>query len=263
MANKKIKSRFFGKIQQEYFEVYPHYNSIDKIWYKSPEIRKEKSTKERCLLSEIEIDHVFEKGDEIFIPDVNKNSTIEKVALGIDGSIAYYTTFVKEVLQGEKYEESKIQAEEKLKEELEKYNAWINNPGKNFSERIKKPGDYIIQNTKLYTDLKALGIYSTNEFKFMNLLTNSFVELEFEKDNSKNINIKEVGTARFIIPLRYENLMDKFLIKYKDKSYDFICRENNNNRSKIVTFYSTLSLFSKEKISKNFLKYTINFIIEK
>lgn len=252
MAIKKIKSRFFGKIQQEYFEVYPHFNSLN---YKRPEIRTSKFTKERFLLSELDTEHIFVTGEEVFIPEVNKNATIEKAVLGIDGSMAYYTTFIKEVLQGEYYKQSKIKAEEKLKGELEKYNAWLENKKtkiqeENIKEELKRG-----TNKKLYTELKTVGIYSTNESKFMNLLTNSFVELEFEKENSRSGNVKEVGTAKFLIPLRYENLMDKFLIKYKDKTYDFIGKDFDTKPS-IVAFYSKLFLVSKEKkIKKPYYLY--------
>jgi len=131
VENEKVKSIFMGRITRK------RYNFEDnKVYDKSsymgkPYIYEFNETERREKIAECEIIRPpFEEKETVYIPEIEKYTTIDKVARSIDGSIYYNVTYVVKEINSERSIMEKHDAETKLNEELIKYEKYLENKEK-------------------------------------------------------------------------------------------------------------------------------------
>jgi hypothetical protein len=123
MAKEKIESVFLGKIVEESYSFNNgQYWGHDDSYYCKPYLSAGSKIIKYEKIAESDIEKPpFEKNEEIYLSDLKKHVTIEKVTRGTDGTITYTTNYIIKTINKEKSKELQKQ----LDDELIKYTEWL------------------------------------------------------------------------------------------------------------------------------------------
>jgi hypothetical protein len=127
VENKKVMNTFRGKVTRNRYNFVDN-KTYDKSSYMGkPYICEFTETERRETIAECEVIRPpFEDKETVYIPEIERYTTIEKVARSIDGSIYYNVTYIiKELGDNEESLKEKDEAEAKLKYELIEYEKYL------------------------------------------------------------------------------------------------------------------------------------------
>jgi len=128
VKNEKVKSIFMGKVTRKKYNFVDN-KTYDKVDYcGKPYINEIIITESREKIAECEITgSPFEEKETVYIPEIGKYTTIDKVARGTNGSDYYNVTYIIKELDDDNKKSfiEKLNAETNLKEALIKYNEYL------------------------------------------------------------------------------------------------------------------------------------------
>lgn len=128
MINNKVKTVFKGLIQIEVCSLdnynYDYHGTYSDT--KSPKIwKREKIINYKTFYEKEETLPIYNINDKVYIDDLDLTIVITDKIMSINGDITYITDHVVEVIENEESINSKTIAENKLEEEMLKYNKWL------------------------------------------------------------------------------------------------------------------------------------------
>ena len=126
--NEKVKSIFLGRVTRKKYSLMCNSSMDGKFHFGKPYISESIETESREKIAECQITRPpFEEKETVYIPEIEKYTTIDKVARGTDGSIYYNVTYIIKELadDNKKYFTEKLDVEANLKEALIKYNEFL------------------------------------------------------------------------------------------------------------------------------------------
>ena len=126
--NEKVKSIFLGRVTRKKYSLMCNSSMDGKFHFGKPYISESIETESREKIAECQITRPpFEEKETVYIPEIEKYTTIDKVARGTDGSIYYNVTYIIKELDDDNKKSfiEKLNAETNLKEALIKYNEYL------------------------------------------------------------------------------------------------------------------------------------------
>jgi len=123
--NNKITSIFRGTVARKIFRVVNRYSQYN-IYFDKPYIQGYKDFIKHDIFYKCEIERPpFEAGEKVYINDLDLTVTIEEVIRSTNGEYVYNTDYYFDVIEDEKTERTKKEAEKILEEELVRYNEYL------------------------------------------------------------------------------------------------------------------------------------------
>ena len=197
VKNEKVKSIFMGRITKKKYDLNRARSVDGKFHSGKPYIYEFIETESREKIADCEITRPpFEEKETVYIPEIGKYTTIDKVSRSTDGSIYYNVTYVIKEIENN---EDKNDIEVKLAEELIKYDEYIEQEEKKriVQSEERKSKVLYLETTYNVTDSSCsiISYYGDRKYRYNDITLSN---LEQMLKSAYNLGIDKENTLIYI-----------------------------------------------------------------